>query len=160
MRRWIVLAVLLFAIAALDQQIPTELQGKWVVSRVLKTTTISCWGDKEGKKLIGTTIEYGLSSLRWQKTFIQDASVKVETVSADEFERENSGGSANASRVTFHQLGIGSPTATVVEIAHPYAKLDQATGEVPGDRVLLKSNSVIVFSVCNLYFEAKRAPRR
>ena len=43
-----------------------------------------------------------------------------------------------------------------VSINHAPAKIAGATTEVPGDVVLLKNRDAIVFSVCNIYFEAKR----
>ena len=45
------------------QAIPRELWGTWVVHREVPTTTISCWGDKDAKKLIGTELECPALSL-------------------------------------------------------------------------------------------------
>jgi hypothetical protein len=43
-----------------------------------------------------------------------------------------------------------------VSIEHPPAEITRATTEIPGDLLLLKNRNTIVFSVCNVYFEAKR----
>ena len=43
-----------------------------------------------------------------------------------------------------------------VSIGHAPATISSATTEIPGDVVLLKNRNAIVFSVCNVYFEAKR----
>ena len=62
----------------------------------------------------------------------------------------------NDSQVTFRQLGIKAPTAMEIEIRHPEAHITGATIEIPGDVILVKNKNTIIFSVCNLYFEAKR----
>ena len=43
-----------------------------------------------------------------------------------------------------------------MSISHQPAEITKTTTEIPGDEVLLKNNDTIVFSVCSLYFEAKR----
>ncbi len=48
------------------QDIPTVLQGKWIVSRIIPTRTITCWDQKQAEKLIGTEIDYTADSLRWK----------------------------------------------------------------------------------------------
>ncbi|MGA7288442.1 MAG: hypothetical protein WBX02_10135, partial [Terriglobales bacterium] len=64
--------------------------------------------------------------------------------------------SVNGSQVSFRELGINAPEMKQVSINHAPAKIAGATTEVPGDVVLLKNRDAIVFSVCNIYFEAKR----
>jgi len=139
------------------QNIPQELLGKWIIQRELSTRTISCWGEKEARAIIGTEIEYTPDSFRWKKIVVQHPSAEVAIVSARQFEKDNSSPSANGSQVSFHQLGIITQEVKQVTIDHSPAKLTGATTEIPGDVVLLKSRNAIVFSVCNLYFEAKRA---
>ncbi|MGA7289712.1 MAG: hypothetical protein WBX02_16535, partial [Terriglobales bacterium] len=46
------------------QNIPQELVGKWIVQRELPARTISCWGEKEAKAILGTEIEYTTDSFR------------------------------------------------------------------------------------------------
>jgi hypothetical protein len=45
-----------------------------------------------------------------------------------------------------------------VAINHPgtTSELPAEPSEIPGDIVLLKSHNTIIFSICNVYFEAKR----
>ncbi len=82
----------------------------------------------------------------------------VSVVTAKQFHDDNSGQGANSSQVTFGQLGIKAATANQVAINHPgtTSELPVEPSEIPGDVVLLKSHNTIVFSVCNVYFEAKR----
>ena len=87
---------------------------------------------------------------------VQRPTVEVRVVTAEEFQRENSSPSMNGSQVSFPQLGINSRKAKQVSIKHPPAEITKATTEIPGDEVLLKNQNTIVFSTCNLYFEAKR----
>lgn len=138
------------------QNIPQELVGKWGIQRELPTRTISCWGEKEAKAIIGTEIEYTADSFRWKHIVTEHPTVAVAVVSAEQFERENSSPSANGSQISFRQLGINAPEMKQVSINHAPAAIAGATTEIPGDVVLLKNRNAIVFSVCNVYFEAKR----
>jgi hypothetical protein len=144
--------------SAAAQTIPKELWGTWVVRREVPTTTISCWGEKEAGKLIGSEIEYSAGVYRWNKIVTKDPKAATTSISADQFHDENSGGGANDSKVNLEQLGIKSDKVTQIVIQHPEANLTGATIEIPGDRVFLKDKNTIIFSVCNVYFEAKRSP--
>ncbi len=138
------------------QNIPQELVGKWIVQRELPARTISCWGEKEAKAILGTEIEYTTDSFRWKRIVVKHPTVAVVVVSAEQFQRDNSSPSVNGSQVSFRELGINAPEMKQVSINHAPAKIAGATTEVPGDVVLLKNRDAIVFSVCNIYFEAKR----
>ena len=145
-----------------EQTIPKELWGKWVVRREVHTTTISCWGEEEAKTLIGTEVEYSAESFRWHRIVTKNPTAEITTITAKQFHDENCGQGANSSQVTFRQLGIKAEKAIQVVIRHPAANITGATGEIPGDSVLIKDKNTIIFSVCNIYFEAERstAPRR
>jgi len=138
------------------QNIPQDLVGKWVIQREIPTRTISCWGEKEAKAIIGTDIEYTADSFRWKDIVVKHPTITVAIVSAEQFQRENSSPGANGSQVSFRQLGIDAPEMKQVSINHEPAEITGATTEIPGDEVLLKNRNAIVFSVCNVYFEAKR----
>ena len=142
------------------QNTPQELVGKWVIQRKLPTRTISCWGKKEAKAIIGTDIEYATDSFRWKNVVVKHPTVAVAVVSAEQFQRENSSPSVNGSQVSFRQLGIDAPEMKQVSINHAPAEITGSTTEIPGDVVLLKNPNAIVFSVCNVYFEAKRLRSR
>jgi hypothetical protein len=156
-RRLLFLALLFNCIGfAAAQDIPGQLRGKWIIKRVLPTSTISCWSYKEARRIVGTEIEYTVNSFRWKDTVTADPVVTVTTLSAAQFHDENSGGGANDSQVSFRELGIRSTTVTQVAFSHPAADITGATIEVPGDRVLIKGENTLVLSVCNVYFEAHR----
>jgi hypothetical protein len=144
------------AMSLTAQEIPAQLRGRWVVKRELPTSTICCWGEKEAQDLIGTEIEYTADSFRWKNTVTPHPTVQVTVLSAQQFHDRYSGGGANDSQVNFRQLGIRAPQATLVILGHEPADLTGATIEIPGDEVLIKDKNTIVFSVCNVYFEAKR----
>jgi hypothetical protein len=139
------------------QTIPKEILGKWVVSRELPTTTISCWGDAEAKTLLGTEIEYSTEVFRWKNVVTNHPVAKVRIVSAEKFHDDNSGQGSDSSQITFRQLGIKASQAVEISIQHPPASITGATVEIPGDDVIVKDKDTIVFSVCNVYFEATRA---
>jgi hypothetical protein len=156
MRHLLCSLVLLAGGVATAQNIPQELYGKWAIQRELPTRTISCWGEKEAKAIIGSEIEYAADSFRWKTVMVDRPRVEVKVVSADQFEHENSSPSVNGSQVSFRQLGIHAPEAKQVTIGHPPAEITKATTEIPGDLLLVKNRNTIIFSVCNVYFEAKR----
>ena len=138
------------------QTIPKEVWGKWVVRREVPTTTISCWGEPEARKIIGTEIEYSGKIFRWSSIITNDPVAESRSITAQQFHDENSGGSVASPQVDFQQLGIKQAQATEIKIHHADAHVSSATNEIPGDDILMKDANTIVFSVCNIFFEAKR----
>jgi hypothetical protein len=143
--------------AKLPGSMPAELLGAWTIRKILPTQTISCWDEKQARGLIGTELEYKPDSLRWKTTNVRYLSSTVTTVKAEEFAADNSG---SQSSVTFKDLGITAPQVKQIAIKHPDVTIDDGskggTTEMPGDEVMLKSPQALVFSVCNVYFEADR----
>jgi hypothetical protein len=137
------------------QTIPAALHGKWIVQRQLPTATISCWGDAEAKAIIGTEIEYTADSLRWNQTVVKHPKISTEIVSAQQFHDNNSGQGRNSSEVSFRQLGIRSSQVQQVAIEHEPSNMPN-TPEIPGDVAFVKDKKTLIFSVCNVFFEAKR----
>lgn len=138
------------------QNVPKELWGTWDVRRELPTTTITCWGEKEAKTLIGTEVEYSATLFRWQTIVTKNPTAEVISITAGKFHDENSGKGAGSSQVTFAQLGIKADKAEQVVIQHPAGNISGTTTEIPGDTVLIKDENTIIFSVCQVFYEAKR----
>ena len=138
------------------QTVPEQIWGKWVVSREIPTTTISCWDGAEAKALLGTEIEYSAEVFRWKDVVTTHPVAEARMVSAEQFHDDNSGKGSNSSQITFRQLGIKAKQAMLISIHHPPAKITGGTIEIPGDEVLVKSKDAVVFAACNVYFEAKR----
>lgn len=143
------------AAAPVSHEIPAALRGEWVITRLIPTRTISCWGDREARGLIGTRIIYSPDSFAWKGHVIDHAKLTTRRWTAQSFFHEYCGGPAD-SCVDFGQLGVHANTAVVLTIQHPHANITGATAEIPGDWVLFKDKTTIVISVCNLYFEAHR----
>jgi hypothetical protein len=101
MKRLFCSLILLASSMLAAQNIPQELVGTWVIQRELPARTISCWGEKEAKPLIGTEIEYTADSFRWKHIVVKHPTVSVAIVSAEQFQRENSSPSVNGSQVSF-----------------------------------------------------------
>jgi len=97
---------------------------------------------------------------RWKNFVTSHAVAEIRMISAEQFHDDNSGQGSNSSQITFNQLGIQAKQAMQVSIHHPPAKITGATIEIPGDEVLVKDKDTIVFSACNVYFEAKRVPTK
>lgn len=138
------------------QTVPEQIWGKWVVSREIPTTTISCWDETEAKALLGTEIEYSAQVFRWKDVVTAHPVAEVRMVSAEQFHDENSGTGVNSSQITFRQLGIKAKQAMSITVHHAPANITGGTIEIPGDEVLVKNKDAIIFSACNIYFEAKR----
>jgi len=142
------------------QEIPQVLQGRWRVARIIPTSTISCWGYAEARTLIGTEIDYQANAFRWKDFSASHPGVAASTLSAEQFHQEYSGRGAADSQVSFAELGIRGPTILRITLTHPDANITGATVEIPGDEVFIKNRNTIVFSVCNVYFEAHRNHRK
>jgi hypothetical protein len=138
------------------QSIPKSLLGSWTVRRELPASTISCWAQDQADKLIVTEIEYSADTLRWRDIGAINPEVEVKTVTANQFMTDNSG---SQSYVDFKVLGIQANEATEISLKHTNSKEWEGTSEIPGDNVLIKNPDTIVFSVCNVYFEAERQRR-
>jgi hypothetical protein len=156
LRHWWLLLLLGVGLSASARDIPKELWGKWRIARILPAQTVSCWGDKEEKAILGMEIEYRAQLLRWQTIEANHVDAEMREVTAEQFETQNSSPSASGSQVNFRQLGIRAASVRQVLIEHDDVQITGATTEVPGDDVLIKRKNVIVLSVCNVYFEAKR----
>ena len=138
------------------QTIPEQIWGKWVISRKIFTTTISCWDEAESKTLLDTQIEYSLEVFRWKDVVTAHPTAEAKMVSAEQFHDDNSGKGSNSSQITFRQLGITAKQVMLISIHHPPANITGGTIEIPGDEVLVKNKDTIIFAACNVYFEAKR----
>jgi hypothetical protein len=154
----LVFGLLNTAVIASAQTVTKEVWGKWVVRREVPTTTISCWGEPDARKIIGTEIEYSQRIFRWNSIITYDPVAESKIITAQQFHDENSGGSVNSSQVDFQQLGIKQARTTEIKIHHADGHVSATTNEIPGDDVLVKDAKTIVFSICNIFFEAKRTP--
>jgi hypothetical protein len=144
-------------VAQNSRSLPAQLQGKWRIRRMIPTRTITCWDERQARSILGTEIEYAPTIFRWKNHTIPNPVSTSRTLNASEFRQEYSGGGANDSQVDFGQLGIRSPSVTIVSIAHPDADITGGGSvEIPGDTILLKAQNQIVISVCNVYFKADR----
>jgi hypothetical protein len=146
------------AMIASAQTVPKEVWGKWVVRREVPTKTISCWGEPEARKIIGTEIEYSDKIFRWNSIITNEPVAESRITTGQQFHDENSGGSVNSSQVDFQQLGIKQNQTTEIKIHHADAHVSTTTNEIPGDDILVKDPNTIVFSICSMFFEAKRVP--
>jgi len=138
------------------QPVPKGIWGDWmIVTRQLPATTISCWGEAEAHKLIGTELAYSAQSFRWKNIRTKNPTATARTLTAQQFHDENSGRGFDSSQVSFAQLGIKTEHVLEIKISHPEASTTGATSELPGDTVLSRDKNTIIFSVCNIYFETK-----
>ena len=120
---------------------------------MLPTTNNACWTPEQARTLIGSTLVYRETTMRWKDGAVPLQDIYTRSVSASEFQKENSGDNAPA---TFGQLGIHAPRVTEINFQHEDMDITGATTEVPGDSVLLAGPNRIVVSACGVYFEAIR----
>jgi len=88
MKRFFCSVFLLVGSALTAQGIPRELVGKWAIQRELPTRTISCWGEKEAKAIIGSEVEYAADSFTWKHIVVKHPTVAIAIVTAEQFQRE------------------------------------------------------------------------
>lgn len=158
--QWLCLLLAFQSAAVVSPGVPPQLRGDWTVTRLIPTTTISCWDKREAKRLLGTTVHYSSDALGWKNYGVAHAVVSTQSLTAFQFRVDYSGGGAADSEIDFNQLGIRVPSATIVKIQHKDANITGGTAEIPGDWVFLKDRDTIILSVCNLYFEAHRSHKR
>ncbi|HEY4358713.1 MAG TPA: hypothetical protein VGN16_23400 [Acidobacteriaceae bacterium] len=149
-----------FAVLALSltaatsaEPLPASLAGSWRITRILPTTNTTCWTADQARTLIGTTLVYRESAMRWKDGEVPLADITTRNLSAAQFRKENGGADRGAS---FAQLGIRTGSVLEVNMQHEDMDITGATTEVPGDSVLLVNSNRIVISACGVYFEATR----
>ncbi len=146
------LALALSAAALNAESMPARLVGYWTIKRILPTSNVSCWDQKQAEALLGTRIEYRRGSMRWSDKEIPILTVITRSVTANEFIQE--GGHPPP---TFKELGIRTPSITEIDLQHDDADVTGASTEVPGDTILIAGPNRIVVTACGVYYEAVRA---
>ncbi len=137
------------------EPLPARLRGSWRITRILPTHNVTCWGQDQAVKLVGTTLTYSDRSMHWYGGQVPLQGIVTREVSSEEFRSENSGSGGDG--VTFDMVGIHAPSVTEVDLQHEDADITGATTEVPGDAVLLAGPNRIVISACSVYYEAVRS---
>ena len=142
------------AIAAHAQSLPSQLAGSWKITRVLPTHNSACWDATQAQPLLGSTLYYSSTAMRWRGGEVPLQGITMRMLSGAQFKKENAGDSGAAD---FVQLGIHSGSVLEVDMQHEDADITGATTEVPGDSVLIAGPNRIVVSACGVFFEARRA---
>ena len=142
-----------FLSPARAEQLPASLRGTWRITRILPTTNSGCWTREKAQSLVGTTLTYTQSSMRWRGGVVPVEDIYTRVVSAEDFTKEN-GAPQPAS---FAQLGVRAAELVEVDMQHEDAAVLPASTEVPGDSVLMVAPDKIVVSACRVYYEAVRA---
>jgi hypothetical protein len=137
------------------EPLPARLRGSWRITRILPTHNVTCWGQDQAVKLVGTTLTYSEHSMHWYGGAVPLQGIVTREVSADQFYKENSG--SGGYDVDLKMLGIRAESVTEVDLQHEDADITGATTEVPGDAVLLAGPNRIVISACSVYYEAVRS---
>ncbi len=154
--RWTLLALLVVSAAGhlSAEPLPPRLRGSWRITRILPTHNVTCWGQDQAVKLVGTTISYSDRSMHWYGGQVPLQGIVTREVSSEEFRSENSASGGDG--VNFEMVGIHAASVTEVDLQHEDADITGATTEVPGDAVLLAGPNRIVISACSVYYEAVR----
>lgn len=139
------------------EQLPASLRGSWRIERIVPTTNSGCWTHEQAESLVGSTLSYSQSEMRWRGGVVELDDIYTRELSGDEFRHENAGGDRPAS---FEQLGIRADSVTEVDMQHQDAAVLPASTEIPGDSVLMVAPDRIVVSACGVYFEATRPNSR
>jgi hypothetical protein len=132
------------------EPLPSQLAGTWRITRVLPTKNTACWDTSQAEPLIGSTLTYRSSAMRWRGGEVPLEGIDTRQVTDEEFRKESDG-------VDFEQLGIRSARVLEVDLQHEDADITGASTEVPGDSILLVGPGRIIVSACGVYFEATRS---
>ncbi|HEV2577899.1 MAG TPA: hypothetical protein VGU25_11885 [Acidobacteriaceae bacterium] len=135
------------------EQLPASLRGTWRITRILPTTNSGCWTREQAQSLVGTTLTYGQSSMRWRGGLVPLEDIYTRVVSAEDFSKEN----AAPQPASFAQLGVRAAELVEVDMQHEDAAVLPASTEIPGDSVLMVAPGRIVVSACGVYYEATHA---
>jgi hypothetical protein len=136
------------------EPLPPSVAGAWRITRVLPTTNVGCWSAEQARDLVGSTLVYSASSMRWHGGEVPLEGISTRELSAAQFQKENSG---SGGAVNFTQLGIRSARVLEVDLQHEDMDITGASTEVPGDSVLVVAPGRIVVSACGVYLEAVRS---
>ena len=160
MRKWktakvaMWIGVVVTGMTSSAQPLPPQLAGSWKITRVLPTRNTACWSAEQAQPLVGSTLSYSGTAMRWRGGEVPVQDIVLRVVTGAQFRKENSGSDGAAD---FSQLGIRSGQVVEVDMQHEDADITGATTEVPGDSVLLAGPSRIIVSACGVFFEARRA---
>jgi hypothetical protein len=123
-----------------------------VVRKHIQTEGVTCWDEKQARAIVGTMLDYEPDGFRWNGKYMRNLGTKVHEINANDIALYN--------RVTLSQLGIPSPMVKEIEIQHPDAQVFDKTSDccsaVPGEAVIMKSSSVLIFSLYGVFYEASR----
>lgn len=139
--------------------IPSQLLGQWRVTKTLPTQADACWDRQQIDSVLNTQISYQRDGFSWNNQQRRSLGVVSSTVEEQEFVEDNSEADSDTPAVDFAMLGIIAPAVERIAIMHT-AK-DSASNtpdadEFPGATVLIKNPDTLIFSLCNVYFEAQR----
>ncbi|HEX5284073.1 MAG TPA: hypothetical protein VFW30_08130 [Bryocella sp.] len=132
------------------EQLPASLRGTWRITRILPTTNSGCWTRELARSLVGTTLTYSQSSMRWRGGVVPIEDIYTRVVSAEDFSKENAG----PAPASFPQLGVRAAELVEVDMQHEDAAVLPASTEIPGDSVLIVAPDRIVVSACGVFYEA------
>lgn len=138
-----------------QERLPQNVVGAWRITRVLPIRPTACWTGAKAHALVGSTLSYRQTEMRWQGGAVSLSGVTTRLMSSKDFAKENAG---PASYLTLEELGIRSSNVLEVDMQHEDMDITGATTEVPGDAVLVAGPGRLVVSACGVYLEARRLP--
>lgn len=138
------LTVLAFGSASWCAEMPRELGGKWCTTRVFRTSNVQALTKSEQEALVGTVVEFSTSAFqsgtrRLARPQYQSTRFKAREL-VDRF------------MIMPAEIGISAPFLREVDVNDPSGRV----AGIPGDTVLIKSSSMIVWYWKGAFFEAGR----
>ncbi len=125
-------------------QMPKELAGCWLTTRVLHTSNVQSLGTAEAQSFIGRKLRFSASTARSGDTVLRSPEYYVRQVKDSDF--------ADAFHIRLKDIGIAGDSAVEVDI---YRQKNQLT-EFPGNLLLLKDKHSLLWNWRGVFFEAKR----
>ena len=138
----------LAGISASAQSMPTAIQGKWRIVKILPTHNAQCWDEDQAKSMVGTTLTYQEHAMVWRGGVEPISDALSRTLSRRSFQEEY--------KVDLPELGIATPSIEEIDLQHEDADVTGSTTEVPGDTVVIAGPGRIVVSACGVFYSAVR----
>lgn len=119
--------------------------GSWVVSRVLVMAPVTALTSVDAKAIVGSTVTYSPSNVRYGKTFHAVRKYTRRVLTADEFLIEN--------RLALGKIGVTGPK--VIELTAE--GVNESMADQFGTFLYIVKDDVVVVAFNGVYFELRRA---
>jgi hypothetical protein len=129
-------------------EVPKAIYGTWCTTRAYTTSNVQALSTTQAKELVGTT-------LRFAEAEFQSATKKVQSPKYEE-QRFKAGELVDRFMILPNEIGVTATVITQIDVRDASGRLP----DTPGQTVLIKSPTRIVWYWKGAFFEARRCPAK